>query len=521
MSPQPAGSTAPRIFVAFLNATFAAALSPILLYRIVSIFYRQPMSYNEGWNVFFVSKALAGMPLYVPLDRFPLTPLNYPPFSYFMIGALSALTGDILLTGRVVTLLSSIIVAWMIYGIVKNATGQSGAALFAALFWLCLMAQFAPARLVLYDPQMLAHVFSVGALFLYSRWRAELTSGRAWILAAVCCCGIFIKHLLVAVPAALAAALFLENRRAFGHFAFGGIVIGGVFTSAWAAYGGRPALANFLDAGRPVANARLYFRLAQMRRFLIVVLAQVLLLLANFRRDWTLYVVYFSVSFLLAVYTSRGVGIDTNAWFDTFIASALLCGIFAARLPLWSGGESKWRAALAYLVLSAALLPLLSGLPNALRRSTDYRGLRRSEEVYRRDVALLRSIPGPALFESLLLGYDAGKEFILEPFNIAQLIAARRIPENLLTDAIEQRRFGAIVLDADLDDALRGARYLSFTTLTRWTPGTLAAIAENYRRLPTTIPQIEPKERSRRYFYVPRAAGDKGSRACLSGRSAP
>ncbi|HEY1267876.1 MAG TPA: hypothetical protein VGH16_11520, partial [Candidatus Binatia bacterium] len=62
--------------------------------------------------------------------------------------------------------------------------------------------------------------------------------------------------------------------------------------------------------------------------------------------------------------------------------------------------------------------------------------------------------------------------------------------------------------DADLDDALCGARYLSFTTLTRWTPGTLAAIAENYQRLQA--------ERSPRFFYVPRPAGDYGSGVCRS-----
>src|SRR5262249_5723894 len=155
------------------------------------------------------------------------------------------------------TLFSSLLVAAAIYGIVKNATRQTAAALFAALFWLCLMARLAQVRLVMYDPQMLAHTFSVGALWLYSRWRGGLSPGRAWILAAACCIGIFIKHLVVAVPAALAVTLFLENSEAFRHFAAGGIVISGAFAAGWWTYGGSNVLSNFMDTGRPVANARL------------------------------------------------------------------------------------------------------------------------------------------------------------------------------------------------------------------------------------------------------------------------
>jgi Dolichyl-phosphate-mannose-protein mannosyltransferase len=506
MTSQPPGPVAPRIFILFLNAIFAAALTPTVLYWIVSILYRQPMNGNEGWNVFFVSKLLSGQPLYVPLDRFPLTPLNYPPLSYFFIAGLSAFTGDILLTGRIVTLLSSAVVAAAIYGIVKNVTGHAAAAVFASLFWVCLMARFAPARLVMYDPQMLAHAFSAGALWLYSRWRGELTSRRIWIIAAACCVAVFIKHLLVAVPATLAAALFLDDRQAFRRLAFYGLVIGTAFAATWLLYGGRNAVLDFMDTGRPVLNAQLFSRARQMfmRRFLIVAFGPFLLLLANFQRQWTPYAAYFAISLVIGAYTARGIGVDTNAWFDFFIAASVLFGVLAGSLSS-GAAEARGRMALRYLVLLTSLLPLASGLPNALR-TIDYGELRRSEEIYRNDVALLRSIPGPALFDSLLLGYDAGKEFLLDPINTAQLIVMGRVRESLVTDAIKQRQFAAVVLNADLERALCGSRYLSLTMLRRWSPGSLAAIAENYRRL--------ENDGSPRFFYVPRAVGDIGSGVC-------
>lgn len=456
------------------------------------------MNYNEGWNVMFVARLLGGGPLYTPVDNFPLTPLNYPPLSYFIIGAFSRVTGDILLTGRLVTLFSTLLVAVMIVRIVEEITGRQSAGIFASLFWLALTASLAPARLVMYDPQMLAHVFSTCALWLFCQWREALSAPRLWLIALLCCISIFTKHLLIAVPVTIAAALFLEDRKAFRRFALAGVMIAAAAASAMLFYGGTNLATNFVDSGRPVENGRVFRSLRRIfiARMGLVVVAPFILLLIKPHKAWRPYLIYFGVSFAIAAYTCRGVGVDMNAWFDFFIAAAVLFGIAATTVYDPAADEEKSRAALVYAFVVLALLPLVLILPPAIGGTLRYRELRRAEAAYERQVALLRSIPGAALYESLLLGYDAGKEFLVEPFNVAQMIVMGRIPEAILTDAIGRHEFGAIVLDADLDEALCGASYLSFTALTRWTPRTLRSIAENYQPL--------DGERSPFYFYVPR-----------------
>ncbi|HEX9445106.1 MAG TPA: hypothetical protein VGA73_13355 [Candidatus Binatia bacterium] len=266
------------------------------------------------------------------------------------------------------------------------------------------------------------------------------------------------------------------------------------------------------------------------QRFFIVV-AAFLVLLSNLRRLWAPYLVYFCLAFALAAYVCRGVGVDINAWIDFFIAAAIVFGIFAgspsrllgtANPPaenrgLWRPGGVGWSRALFYAVLISAFLPLSTRLHAGFTGSLDSGSLERADQAYRRQVNLLRSIPGPALYENLLLGFDAGKEFLYEPFNAAQQMTAGRMRESILTDAIERREFGAIVLEADLDAALCGAGLapgeagrLKFTTKTRWTPNALKAVALNYEPL--------GRERFPYYFYVPLRPGAPPGSSCIPER---
>lgn len=511
-------------------AVYAAAEAPLLIHLAARMFYRFPLNYNEGWNAMFAADVLAGRPLYVPLDRFPLTPNNYPPLSFPLIGGLGRLSGDLLLTGRIVALFSSALVGAAIYRIVANVTAQRPAGVLAALFWLWMMLGMAPERLVMYDPQMLGHAFALAALGLFSEWRGRLTARRVRLLALFCCVALFIKHLLVGAPLAIAAALFFGDRRGFKIFAAAGIAVAAAMLGAAWLYGRENLFSNFLDASRALRSGILAWRIKTifiLHRFIIAAAAFVLLL-GSRRRAWTPYLFYFCLSFAVGAYVCRGVGVDMNAWFEFFIAAAIVFGIFAGSFRLLPGispaAESSgglfparpgggWQAVPLYAVLLSALLPLAArprGLPGAEE-------LRRSERAYLRQVALLRSIPGPALYEDLLLGFDAGKEFLYEPFNAAQQMAGGRMPESILTDAIARKEFGAIVLEADLDAALCGenlspgqGQKLDFTTRSRWTENSLRAVALNYQPL--------AEENFPYYFYVPRASGSRPASPCLSGR---
>ena len=65
---------------------------------------------NEGWNAYLAEAAFGRGPLYPPLDQ--LVTNNYPPLSFYIVGAVGRTLGDSLLAGRLVSLASVLAIAW-------------------------------------------------------------------------------------------------------------------------------------------------------------------------------------------------------------------------------------------------------------------------------------------------------------------------------------------------------------------------------------------------------------------------
>jgi hypothetical protein len=277
-------------------------------------------------------------------------------------------------------------------------------------------------------------------------------------------------------------------------------------------------------------------------------------------------IVYFLLSFLLGLYTCGGVGVSVNAWFDFFMAAAIVYGVFAAtepglEVPPWlkplaytsilcgiAGNEfvvrrfispdgiledttlviiRLWQcmfllAGMALLVsnysprvvktllftgiLAMSLFIPLKGSHDRMHPIEAINGLYYWEQVYHRDVQSLKSMPGPALFENPLVGFDAGKRFLFDSFAASQLIVAGRIREDILIERIRDKYFGAIVLVRNLNEMLTELGKMpkpsdrAHTTVTdRWTDKTLVAIKENYH--PVHLDYL-----SRFYFYSPDSA---------------
>ena len=542
---------------------------PSLWFSILRMLLIHPinLAYNEGWNVIHTTRLLNGEALYVSLNGFPLTPVNYPPISFIAIGALSYFTGSVLLTGRVVALLSLFLVGYFIYKTIADATRQTVPGLLGALLWLLLMTQLALVYVGYYDPQLFAHVFSSAAFLLYLQRRDKLTPKAIYAIALLCCIALFTKHLLIAVPLSIAICLIQRSRKDFMRFAFAGFLMASLMLLATYGYAGDAFFSNFLDNARrvyPGARGEVMKRLLVDQAGAVLFLPVIVLCLKDWSRVSPV-LVYFLVSLLVGFYASGGVGVDINAWFDFFIAVSLAYGFFAARYPdldiqfrakplafviLLAGilvnefvvaqyasadGMLKDRtilsvrlgqsvlviAGLALLIkkenaagfakalvfcgiLASILVLPLNNLSETLDVSSRYVRNRQLEDVYRHDVEALRAIPGPALFENSLLGFQAGKEFLFDPFAASQLIVDGRIKEQSLVSRIREKDFGAIVLARDLDKTIGKLNGVAVdpshpktTASDRWTDLTLLTIRDNYQRLDFDQP-------SRFFFYIPR-----------------
>jgi hypothetical protein len=141
-----------------------------------------------------------------------------------------------------------------------------------------------------------------------------------------------------------------------------------------------------------------------------------------------------------------GEGVSANSYFDNFLAMSMIAGILfhavaeARALSLSRFRLARWGFAgivLASLVLAFFFLGggmfwrFLSELPQEQGR-------------FDREVSFLANRPGPAICESLLRCYAAGKPYIYDPFNSQRFMRAGKLDGNLIVTEIAAHRFSSI-----------------------------------------------------------------------------
>jgi hypothetical protein len=93
----------------------------------------------------------------------------------------------------------------------------------------------------------------------------------------------------------------------------------------------------------------------------------------------------------------------------------------------------------------AVFVCILIIVPGQLRHDIeDARGLHQSEAEFRSAIQLVKSRPGPALCESLLLCYQAGKPFGYDAFFVLDQIQIGRLKEEEVAQLIRTHYFQTI-----------------------------------------------------------------------------
>jgi len=503
-----------------LIAALAAFLLPLLLYCTVRIGYINPVLYNEGWNVQIVSRILHGERIYGALTGLPLRPVDYPPLSFPIIAGLSAPSGPILLVGRVVSLLSFLVLGFLIFKIVENFSGSRTGALLAALMWAALAVALTPHYIGTCDPQMMGHVFSMGALYLYSGFKDQLGSRRVVVLAFLCSFALFIKHSLIAIPITLAIALLFSNRKLFCRFALAGLLFSSFMLLGARLYWGELFFKHFvnlnLDQNHLTSTDSMLRGVTELlvARYLLVFFLPFLVILCKRARKYRTGLVYFACSFLVGSNAFRGIaGISANHFLDFCAAAAMMFGFLAGE----SAGLNFLSQRISiYGILVTGLLPIYASRDSRdlVLHALDYDRLRTREQAYRMDVELLKSFPGPTFFEDPLLGFHAGKQFLFDSFLGSQMILAGRVPEDILTGPIREKYFSAIVFKRPLQKKQSSTeeKILLLRVLEKegwlkvkqppkwtdnWTDNILNAMQENYEL-------VLVNRRNLYFFYVPR-----------------
>jgi hypothetical protein len=413
-----------------------------VLYPTVRALYHFEFNYNEGWNVYTTQTAMRHLPLYYP--KYGWTTVNYPFLSFYVVGYLSHFMGDYLLTGRLVCLAALLASCVLVGLIIKELTGSWAPAVFGGVYCLGFFCAQTPAYVAMDDPQMLAHPFFLFGLWLYLA--APASTGRIAAITSVFILGGNIKQNLLSAPISVLSDLFLTStRKAFRFLAFG-ILFLALSIVVNMLIGGRFFISHLLTS-RSFSFQQLFGMFLRIYTpmglpFAISIFWSIL----HFQNSRARVIsFYFFSSLLIGAWFTGGEGVSQNAYFDNFFAMSIIMGACldllwkAPILSLGKGGRLRCLTPVILysgVVLSFALwgfdLPkLFSALPER-------------EKVFEAEVSFLASRPGPAICETLILCYDAGKPYVLDPFNSLRLMKLGKLNSKDLVEQIAERKYGAI-----------------------------------------------------------------------------
>jgi hypothetical protein len=437
---QPSGNRGLLVVVAMLVAASVWRLVDIA--RVIPL--RISLDVNEGWNAYLATAAFAGG-LYPHPPHFFFN--NYPPLSFFIVGALGRMLGDPLVAGRIAGLVAFLALA----GIAARAAHlmrctRSEAAFSSALFVATTLAL--SHYVGMNDPQFLGQAAATaGVLFLIPEphsWR------RLWLAAACLSAGIFIKHNIVALPLAAVAWLWFQDRVTCRRL----VVCGGVLAIAGAglclALFGR----GFLDALSAPRAFSATVTLWAFVRWIVrvpVFVAVLVVLVRRFPRDphiafcaW-----YAGIASMLGVWFLGGDGVDWNVMFESNWVLCLAAGVALNRLP----ARATTTLAVAFTLLPAAAAGL--AIRHARLDPESSLAARASHVAeFEERIALIAQARRAVFCEDLAMCFWAGRPAEVDLVNLRQHVKAGSPADQGLAWLLDRHAFAFVQLNTP--DALPG-----------------------------------------------------------------
>jgi hypothetical protein len=412
---------------------------------VVRAFYHFEINYVEGWDVYNVLKVVHHAPLYSA--RYAWTTVNYPILSYYVVAYISRFTHDYLLAGRLLSLVSLAVSCVLIGLIIQKLTDDLAASFFGGFFCLALFCAIATRYVGMNNPQMFAQVFFLSGLLLYIA--KQPTAGRIAAIALLFIVGGNIKHNLLEFPAAVFIDLCLISRRKAAQFALFSAVLLGASVMLNIKLGGPFFVSNLL-------SSRTYSLFDGFHDFLgnyWPILLPFAVACIWVRKNWgvrerRLICIFLIVSLMIDVAIAGGIGISINTYFGNFFAISIIMGMVLhdTRQPssTFLIQNAVWRRRIPAILFASLLLPLsLSGY------FWFWSGLKRMPEEQDRfdaEASFLRAQPGPAICESLLRCYYAGKEYVFDPFNGTRLARSHKLDSGEIVQKIATHQYAAIQL---------------------------------------------------------------------------
>ncbi len=444
--------------IAFVLLSVLASL--VLWFPLARVPAQYSSNYNEGFNTQLAHMAMSGTRLYGAPPQFVYT--TYPPLSFYLIGALGTIVGNINAVGRWISLASLFGVVALLAMIVRKLTGQRRYAVYAGLCFLIWIAAYKPDRVGMNDPQFLAMLLSMAGLYCFVR-QPDSARWLRWS-AVLFVLAIFTKQSLLALPTAVAIQLWLTDGKRLTQWLVAGAVAGFTLLLLTFLVGGPYFFTHLLiprvhSYDLLIANVAFYLMFFQIP----LVASLVWAMWEPRRRPESLAVSMLAAGLAFGFVFCYSGGSDWNHLFDSILALALIAGLLLPAVERAVQGLA-WRDAVFTVLL---VVPLFYTswilLPQRVADDTAVvRAFPQCEKEFAAGADVLRAQPGPALCENLLLCSAAGKPMTFDAFAIDQLVKTGTLREQRLVQMIDAREYPVIQLDISGSEPLTPDALLRF-----------------------------------------------------------
>ena len=136
-----------------------------------------------------------------------------------------------------------------------------------------------------------------------------------------------------------------------------------------------------------------------------------------------------------------------NHMFDPVIALAMIGGV-ALPYAVWLSDRVRFpKTLLTILIALPCTLGVITMLPPRIQEdSATSHNDAQLEQEFTSAVDFVKSHPGPALCENLLLCFEAGKPFEFDPYAVDQLVKTGHVPEAAILRQLDEHHFSTISL---------------------------------------------------------------------------
>lgn len=429
-------SKSPSTEKSFLRAAlFLLALLALLffLWPLYRTHFNTPLDDNEGWNAFHADAAYGRGALYPSQDK--LVTNNYPPLSFYVVGALGKLLGDNIIAGRILSLVAVLAIALAIAKITLNLGGNRIGAFAGGGIFVATICRYFGDYVGMDDPQLLAQAIMAWAAvgFTQAMKQNQENWGAYFLPILGMCLAGFFKHNIIAIPVASMLWLLSYKRRAFFLCLALSILTCFLGLALCRITYGRDFLLNFLSP-RTFSWENGLSGIPYLR-FVAVPLTATCILGWCLKNDQKIqFCIYLTGTAILSLLIeSCGSGVDINAAFDLLIAVSV-----GAALALSQPTLTPNKKTLGIVLTCIGLWPspstdAIQFLENPIKVTKNWQQLEKETQV---EIKECRRIKGDVYTDTFVL-YRSGKNFVVDTFNMEERKHAGKIPKDIISQKVE------------------------------------------------------------------------------------